>query len=241
MFGGKKTIIFDMDGTLIDSVGVWNAVDVELVKRIGGGERDSGDLQRQRDALLRERAASPDPYGDYCAYLKENYASPLTADEIHRLRYRIARDFLENVVDYKPRADEFVKALKARGFRLAIATATRRGTVDIYRTVNRNILAKAPLDEYFAPVYAREDVRAMKPDPEVYFRILGDLGAAPAECLIFEDLLVGVESARNAGIEAAAVYDRYADADRARIDALADYRLRDYGEAIEILKRESSE
>lgn len=81
----------------------------------------------------------------------------------------------------------------------------------------------------------------MKPDPEVYFRILGDLGAAPAECLIFEDSLVGVESARNAGIEAAAVYDRYADADRARIDALADYRLRDYGEAIEILKRESSE
>ena len=68
MFGGKKTVIFDMDGTLIDSVGVWNAVDVELVKRIGGGERDGGDLQRQRDALLRERAASPDPYGDYCAY-----------------------------------------------------------------------------------------------------------------------------------------------------------------------------
>lgn len=241
MFVGKKTIIFDLDGTLIDSVGVWNAVDVELVKQIGGGERDGGDLQRQRDALLRERAASIDPYGDYCAYLKEKYASPLTADEIHSRRYRIARDFLENVVDYKPRADEFVKELKARGFRLAIATTTRRGTVDIYRTVNRNILAKAPLDEYFSPVYAREDVRAMKPDPDVYFRILDDLGASPAECLIFEDSLVGVESACNAGIEAAAVYDRCSDGDRARINALSDYRIRGYGEAIEILERETSE
>ncbi|MDY4031695.1 MAG: HAD family phosphatase [Pyramidobacter sp.] len=241
MFDRKKTIIFDLDGTLIDSVGVWNAVDVELVKQIGGGERDGGDLQRQRDTLLRERAASSDPYGDYCAYLKEKYASPLTVDEIHSRRYRIARDFLENVVDYKPRADEFIKALKARGFSLAIATATRRGTVDIYRTVNHNMLAKAPLDEYFSPVYAREDVRAMKPDPEVYFRILGDLGAAPAECLIFEDSLIGVESARNAGIESVAVYDRYSDGDRARIDALADYRVRDYGAAIEILKRETVE
>lgn len=241
MFDRKRVIIFDLDGTLIDSVGVWNAVDVELVKQIGGGERDGDELQRRRDALLRERAASSDPYGDYCAYLKEKYASPLPADEIHRRRYRIARDFLENVVDYKPRADEFVKALKARGFRLAIATTTRRGTVDIYRAVNRNMLAKAPLDEYFSPVYAREDVRAMKPDPEVHFRILGALGAAPAECLIFEDSLIGVESARNAGIETVAVYDRYSDADRVRIDALADYRVRDYGEAIEILKRETAE
>ena len=55
MFKGKKVIIFDMDGTLIDSVGVWNKVDMALIKELGGlDELNELDIQQQRDKKLRE-------------------------------------------------------------------------------------------------------------------------------------------------------------------------------------------
>ncbi len=235
MFQGKRVVIFDMDGMLIDSVGVWNEVDKELVRRIGGGEQDGDALQHQRDEILRRYAADSDPYGKYCQYLKAEYGAEQSAEDIYSLRYSIAQHYLINVVDYKPGAELFLRELRARGFRLSVATTTRRRTVDIYRTRNRNILGKAPIDEFFSPVYAREDVSRMKPDPEVYFRVMSETGAAPEECLIFEDSLIGIESAKNAGIQAAAVYDRYSDGERAEINRLADWHIDDYAQALEML------
>ncbi len=241
MFSGKKAIIFDLDGTLIDSVGVWNAVDKELVRRLGGGEQDGDALQHQRDDVLRRYAADGNPYGQYCAFLKRKYGSPLTADEVHDLRYRIARDFLVNVVDYKPDAQLFVKELKSRGFLLSIATTTRRGTVDIYRTLNKNLLDKAPLDEFFFPIFTREDVACMKPHPEVYGKVMEILNVAENDCLIFEDSLIGVESARNAGIQCVAVYDRYSDGERREIENLADWNAENYAQLLDLLRRETGE
>ena len=239
MFAGKKAIIFDMDGTLIDSVGVWNAVDEALIARIRtDGRTDTGDVQAVRDAKLRELSSHPDPYAVYCAFLGEKYGSSLSAKEIHDLRYTISNDYLENVVDYKPRAEELIRLLKKRGFTLAIATTTRRRTIDIYRTRNRNIMSKANIDDYFSVVYAREDITQMKPHPEVYLRVMADLGVGPKECLVFEDSLVGLEAACAAGIETVAVYDKYSDSEREQINALAQWRVGGFAEAIAAAERE---
>ena len=63
MFKGKKVIIFDMDGTLIDSVGVWNKVDMELIKELGCLEElNEIEIQQQRDNKLREFSKSENPY-----------------------------------------------------------------------------------------------------------------------------------------------------------------------------------
>jgi len=239
MFAGKKVVIFDMDGTLIDSVGVWNDVDEALIARIRtDGQSGTGNVQADRDALLRELADAPDPYRAYCAFLGQKYGSTMTAKEIHDMRYTISNHFLENVVDYKPRADELIKLLKSRGQTLAIATTTRRRTIDIYRTRNRNIMSKANIDDYFSVIYAREDITKMKPHPEVYLRVLETLGAAPGECLVFEDSLVGLEAARAAGIETVAVYDKYSDGERGQINALATWRIDDFAEAVAAAERE---
>ena len=239
MFAGKKVIIFDMDGTLINSVGVWNMVDEELIARIRtDGKTGTPGLQQMRDAKMRELSAHPDPYVAYCGFLGETYGSTLTPEQIHTLRYDISNDFLERIVDYKPHADELVKLLHARGLKLAIATTTRRRNIDIYRTRNRNIMTKAPLDDYFDPIYSKEDASRLKPDPEVFLRVMNDFGAKPEECLIFEDSLTGMMAARNASIEAVAVYDEFADADREQINALATWRIDSYVEAIAELERE---
>ena len=233
MLKGRKVIIFDMDGTLIDSVGIWNEVDEKLIGQIRkDGGKACEEIQETRDRVLREFAAAPAPYIEYCRYLQETYQSTLTPEEIHTLRYEIAQDYLENVIDYKPDADRFLRYLKEKGFHLAIATTTRRKNMEIYRTKNRNIRAKAPIDEYFSPVYCREDAQQIKPHPEIYLRVMQEAGVRPEECLIFEDSLIGLEAAVNAGMPSVAVYDRYSDPDREKINEIADYRIRDYKELL---------
>lgn len=236
IFNGKKVIIFDMDGTLIDSVGIWNSVDEELIGRIRTiWTEEDVDVQNQRDSALRRFASDSKPYISYCAFLGEKYGSNLSPEEIHDLRYEIAQYYLETVIDYKKDAEVLISKLKAAGYRLAIATTTRRNNMDIYRTKNINMLRKARIDNFFNPVYTREDAREIKPNPEILIRVMNELGVRPEECLMFEDSLIGVEAAKRAGIECVAVYDKYSDNDRYEIEKLADFSIYEYAEVIALL------
>ncbi len=223
MLRGKKAVFFDLDGTLIDSIGVWNETDRILYRELTGAEGDPAVLQAQRDEALRRFQGEDDPYMHYCALLREKYGVQASAEQLYQRRYAIARA-LQRDMDYKPGADRFLGALKASGYTLALTTTTRRRSIDTYRTESPRIAAKAPLDRTFDRIYACEDVRRIKPDPEVYLLAMEELGLEPARCLVFEDALVGVQAARAAGLEVCAVYDRHADPDRDAINALAHWQ-----------------
>ena len=237
MLTGKKVMIFDLDGTLIDSVGIWNQVDEALIRQIRSkGSPEPENVQQQRDEALRSFSRAENPYLEYCAFLKETYGAVQSPEEIHTLRYEIAQDFLRNVIDYKPDADTFLRWLKERGYTLTIATTTKRSNVETYRTRNWNMMRKANMGEFFTQIYTREDAKEIKPNPEIYLRVMEELGVTAEECLVFEDSLIGIEAAKRAGMESVAVYDRYSDGEREQINALADYRIRSYTELLQELK-----
>lgn len=235
MLNNKKLIIFDMDGTLINSVGVWNDVDQELIKRLGGMEKTDVSIQKQRDTLLAKYKDAKDPYVAYCAMLGELCHSSLPPQEIHDMRYGISRDFLLHRVAYKEGVPQVLKKLKAAGKTLVIATTTRKANMDIYRRKNENLLSQAPLDDFFTRIYTKEDAKHLKPDPEIYLTVMKDFKALPEDCFVFEDSLIGVEAAKSAGIETAAIYDSYAEGDREEIRKLADRYFASWQEVMEAL------
>lgn len=238
MLKGKKVAIFDMDGTLIDSVGVWNDIDKKLIARLGAEQSGDEDVQFFRDALLRENRSKQNPYLEYCRYLGQKYGCALTAEEIQRLRYDIATEQLENAVDYKPDAERLIQKLKALGLTLAIATTTKRDNMKVYLTRNQNIIRKAPLDEYFSLILTKEDANELKPSPEIYHRVIRELGVTPEDCLVFEDSLVGVEAACAAGIDVAVMYDKYSDRERDEINLKASYSFDSFAELIDAIDKE---
>ncbi len=237
MFKDKKVIIFDMDGTLIDSIGIWNETDYQLIRRLGYKDNlDILKVQEERDNALRKYADSKNPYMDYCSILKKKYNSNLSVEEIHKLRYQIANELLIKTVDYKPMVPEFLKKLKEKNFILAIASTTLDSTITIYKTLNKNMIKKAPLDEYFSLIITKDEVKMTKPNPETYLKVLEKLKVKKENVLVFEDSLIGIEAAKNAGLQVVAVYDKYSDYERDKINDLSDYKINDYNEAIKILE-----
>lgn len=99
MIKAKKVIIFDLDGTLIDSIGIWNEIDRELIKTIGNGSIDNVDIGKQRDEKLKEYSKCEDSYLEYCGFLKEKYNSKMAKEEIKKLRYEIADNYLRTIID----------------------------------------------------------------------------------------------------------------------------------------------
>lgn len=227
-----KYWIFDLDGTLLNSVGVWNEVDRELVRRMSGREEDLKVLQERRDRILAERVNEKDPYLAYCRMLGEAFHYDASPEEIFRLRYSIAQEFLRERVRYKKGVPELLKKLRGMGKTLIIATTTKRANIDIYGNENRNIRAKGGLFDFFSRIYTKESVTRLKPDPEVYLRAAKDFGAAPEECIVFEDSLIGVRAAHAAHLPCCAVYDENSEADEQEIRSLTQGYYRDFLEVL---------
>lgn len=229
----KKLVIFDLDGTVIDSMGVWNDVDVELIRKLGGIPDENISLSRSE---ILHKNTKGNIYLNYCEFLKEKYNSNLSREEILELRIETADSFLINKVHLKENVDKLLLMLYEKGYIIALATSSSRRAVNIYFNKNKNILSKIDLSKIFSYTLTKEDVEMQKPDPEIFLKCANHFNLKPTECLVVEDSLVGVTAGKKAGMDVVCIYDEHSKKDLEKIKGVSNIFVKDYNELIALIK-----
>lgn len=211
---GKKAVLFDLDGTLVDSMWMWKAIDIEYLARFGYDCPD--DLQKAIEGMS---------FSETAIYFKDRFSIPDALDRIKADWIQMSINKYRYEVPLKPGAKEFLQELKVRGIRMGIATSNGRDMVDA-------VLQSLGIAEYFDVVTTACEVAAGKPAPDIYLKVAEALRVDPAECVVFEDVPAGILAGKRAGMEVCAVEDAFSLPMAEEKKALADYYIHDFFELL---------
>lgn len=212
---GIKGAIFDMDGTLLDSMPVWeHASERYLEKR---GIKPKEKLSEILFSMSMQQGA---------AYVKESYGLTETVEEIVKGVNGIVAEFYQTEVLPKPGVRELLKQLRARGIKMAVATSTDRTHVEA-------ALKRTEIYEFFEGIFTCSEVGAGKVKPAVYDAASECLSVKPEETLVFEDALYAIRTAKAAGYGTVGVFDAASEREQDVIQTVADIYVKNVGEFID--------
>lgn len=211
---GKKAALFDLDGTLVDSMWMWKQIDIEFLGRFGYECPD--DLQKVIEGMS---------FSETAVYFKERFDLPMDLDEIKACWTQMSIDKYRYEVPFKPGAHEFLKYCKENGIRTGIATSNGRDMVDA-------VIESLKMGEYLQVVTTACEVKAGKPEPDIYLEVAKRLHVDPSECIVFEDVPAGIMAGKTAGMTVIAVEDDFSKAMKEEKISLADGFIDDYFELL---------
>ena len=190
-----KAAIFDMDGTLVDSLSFWDVFWADMGEKYKGDKNfrpSEEDDKYVRTTTLRELGE----------FLYEKYGFGESVEDIIRGGEDYMRNFYIEKVSAKSGVTAFLDKLVRDGTKMCIASASQPNLILV-------ALEHTGLSKYFDKIISCSDVGAGKNKPDVFFAAAEYLGEKPQDIWVFEDSLTAIETAAAAGFKTVAVYDKH--------------------------------
>lgn len=211
-----QSAIFDMDGTLVDSMGMWRTLGSVLAENHGAVPPPGLDRQVASLGLW-----------EGTAYCKELFGLSEPVEDLVQEIWGRIEHFYRHEVRPKPGVIRFLSILKMEGVWMYVATATDRPLAEA-------ALKTAGLEGFFRGIItSREAGQEKREGPEIYERALRRLRSTKKDTVVFEDALHALRTARAAGFRTAAVYDE-SEPEQEEMRRLAEYYIRSYEELTEV-------
>ena len=204
--------IFDLDGTLLDSMYIWDNIGEDYLKSQGIEPRENLNETFKTMSLLQA-----------AEYYQTQYGLQKTTDEIMADVNGMIEHFYIDLVVTKPGVAAFLAELNRRGAKMCVATATDKYLVEA--ALKRNGIL-----DYFSEIFTCTEVGAGKDSPKIFLQALSHLGTELSHTLVFEDALYAIETAKKAGFPVCGVEDKAEEANRAIIQNMVDIYIHAYSE-----------
>ena len=187
--------IFDMDGTLVDSLIFWEHLWEHFGKTFFNGKKFHPT--NEEDKAIRTMTI-----GDAMRYLYSIYHIGESADELAQLGTDMLGDFYKVRAELKCGVTEFLEFCKGRNIRMCVASASEKDYV-------KSVLGHLGIDKYFSGFFSCSEVGKGKDEPDVYLLAMEHLGTKKEETCVFEDSLTAIKTVKKIGMKTVAIYDKY--------------------------------
>ncbi|MEG0291394.1 MAG: HAD family phosphatase [Anaerovoracaceae bacterium] len=199
-----KGAIFDLDGTLLDSMHVWQKIGSEYLKGRGIVPAENLDEEILTMSIV-----------DAAMFMKKNYGLKDECEDIIKGVNSMIDNLYANEIKLKAGILNLLELLKAKGVKMSVATATDRYMV-IAALKNNNI------EEYFEEIFTCTEVGAGKEEPIIFEEALKCLGTQKEETYVFEDAIHAIRTCKNAGFKVVGINDIWSKNHQSEIMELAD-------------------
>ena len=204
-----KGAIFDLDGTLVDSMFIWDSFGVDYLHTLGKEPKEN--LTETFKTFTLEQAAE---------YYREHYGVALSVNEIVDGVNEMVAKLYRTKVTLKDGVRDFLEALKSQGVKMCVATVTDRPIVE-------DVLNRLGIRDFFTEIFTCAEVGYNKETPHISRAALKALGTKKEETVVFEDALHALMTAKNDGFPVAAVYDKH-ELRQTEMKENSDYYITDY-------------
>lgn len=202
-----KGAVFDMDGTLVDSLFLWNVLWDRFAQRYFGTETF-------RPAEEDDRAVRTMTLKDAMHYIHTVYGIGADGEELLKAANEMIKTFYESEVLPKEGVVEFLEQCRQKGIKMCIASATAQEFVEAG-------MKHCGIDRYFSRIFSCAEIGKGKEEPDIFLASMQYLGTEPEETCVFEDSLVSLKTAHRIGMKTVGIYDQH-NYGQAEIKEIAD-------------------